>query len=135
MQLTRYSASSRIWKRNTQFKNVKDEIDIISISLCRYRIICCLPLNRYGKERKFKILNGTNTVFEKTADLNAEFKQISYQGNPSILYPNIFQNIDSRYKRLTDGFKQEYIIKNASVINYSFTEISKKKKSLGYWCI
>lgn len=82
----------------------------------------------FGKERTFKIINGNTPVVEKTAALNADFQPINFQGNPSILYPNIFQDIDSRYIRLTNGFKQEYVIKNASVINYAFSEIQFSEK-------
>lgn len=77
----------------------------------------------FGTNRTFAIQNQGQNIASYNAPANASFELTQHQGEATIYYSNIFQQIDSRYIRYADGFKQEYILNNASVLPAQFSQI------------
>lgn len=82
----------------------------------------------FGRERSLKMINQGVEILEARALRNAVFEFVEHKGNPSFIYTELFQGIDSRYERKTDGFKQDYIINNPSVVSQNFTELKFSEK-------
>ncbi len=83
---------------------------------------------KFGLDRSMYITDNNEIVSEAKALENASFDLIKLKGEPTLLYKNIFHEIDSRYKRLSDGFKQEYVIKSSDALLNNFSELIFSEK-------